>query len=136
MVAVVQSAGLGVSGYLRDRLNEMEDWKGQREVTLPDKPYSAWLNVGDTYLGKAPRTVRNNLRQLECGGTEWDGAGLAILRPDIIKTKWFDLPGTSVGSDGVPDLVWWGVRPEFRSHWVGLAFPNFRSLVCGSKFEI
>lgn len=72
---------------------------------------------------------------MERTGDHFKGTGLALLRPDMIRTMWWDLIGGLLGSDGVP-YVYWNVVPVFYYHWDDDAGPGCRTLVCGSEYTV
>ncbi|MBI4091883.1 MAG: hypothetical protein HY427_01615 [Candidatus Levybacteria bacterium] len=120
-------------GYGRSELTE---WKDPRGIVTPNKPYSAWLYVGDDYLNRKPSDVRAELPENRRAGDHWDGLGLAVVRKDIVRAKGFDLIGGQVGHGDVPLVTWWRGHPDFSSHSDQNANPRFRSLVCGKEVEI
>lgn len=132
---VVEAANLSISDYLKDRLIELADWQDPRKVEILDKPYAAWFHTGDRYKYRKPVDVRGELHRVEVAGDHWGGAGLSILKPDIVRIRWFDLIGGQVGSDYVPCVFWWHGRPRFNARFDDFAFPRSRVLVRGSKFE-
>jgi len=120
-------------GYGRSKPTE---WKDPRGIVTPNKPYGAWLYVGDDYLYRKPSDVRAILPENRRAGDHRDGLGLAVVRQDIVRAKGFDLIGGQVGHDDVPLVTWWRGRPSFSSHSDQRANPYFRSLVCGSEVGI
>lgn len=131
---VIDAANLGISDYLKGRLNEMKEWEDPRGIEISDGLYGAWVHIGDRYKFRKPADVRGELKNGERGGTHWDGVGLAIVRRDIImdENKYFDLIGSVVGSGRVPFVDGWFGRPEFSAPWETEAHPGFQALVCGS----
>lgn len=131
----VDAAELRMSDYLRGRLPELSEWKDPRGIATPDKPYGAWLYVGDDYFYRKPSDVRDEiLREGDRrGGGHWDGLALSVVREDIVKVKSFDLIGSNVGQVDMACVYWWNDRPLFGADHVDLETPNFRSLVCGSE---
>lgn len=119
----------GVDSYL-DGL-EVSDWQEDPGgFRTPDKIYMNWMYDGGKNLKTAVSTVRANLLKDTRGATYYDGIGLYVARPEILKDHYIDLPGTSVGSDA-PDLSLLRGRPGLHCHWVGNAFDRFGSALCG-----
>ena len=133
---VVDAASLEMSDYLRGRLSELGTWKDPRGIVTPDKSYGAWLYVGNDYLYRKPSDVRSEIPQGLRAGDHWDGLGLAVVREDIVRAKWFDLIGGGVGRGGMPCVRWWDDRPRFVCFSDQDAAPGFRSLVAGSQFKV
>lgn len=132
---LIEAANLGISDYLKGRIDDLSDWQDPRVVEVLDKPYAGWFYIGDRYKYRRPVDVREELHPVEVASDHWGGAALAILRPDIVRVKLFDLIGGQVGSDCVPSVGWWDGRPGFRARLVVYAFPNYQALVRGSKVE-
>lgn len=132
----VDAARLGMSDYLRERLPMLSAWRDPRGNITPDKPYGVWLYVGDDYLKTRPSVIRAEMREEDRRvGDHWQGLGLSVVRKDIIRSKPFDLVGSSVGRGEVVVVSWWDDRPEFGVSDVGDAYPGFRGLVRGSEIS-
>lgn len=133
---VVEAAGLRISDYLKSVIGKLGEWPDPRGIVIPSKPYGTWVQDGTRYVNRRPMDVREELESGERGGTHWDGVGLAILRPDMVKSGSWDLIGSEVDSGHLPCLRWWGARPGFASIGPTLPIlPRSRALVCGSQTE-
>lgn len=118
-----------LSDYLRGRISEVKDWKR----STPKKAYTFWAQDGTRFVYMEPRDARNELTKPEVGGNLSEGIDYWNLSPDIVKKNFFDLIGSSVGSDRVPYLGVWNGGPGLRARDVDLAVPGFRALVRGSR---
>ncbi len=136
---VVEGLNFYVYSGLKDAANngQLNLWKDQRRGAkpFPKAPYTVWVQDGSRYVNRKPVDVRKELEREERAGNHWQGLALAMLRPDMLQNKYWDLIGGSVGSGSVPS-VYWGGQPEFGCDWVDGADPGFRSLVCGSEFIV
>ena len=119
--------------YFLDGLN-VKDWdKDPKKYKTPNSPYAVWTDEGARNMNRKVRDVRKKLAPDERGGTEFDGIALYIVKPQVLKTRFLDLPGTAVGSDFAPGLALWRGRPRLNRGFVGSADPRFSSLVCGRQ---
>lgn len=120
----------GINYYLRGF--KVSDWQedpgGWR---TPGNIYMNWMYDGGKNLKTAVSTVRANLLKDTRGATEYDGIGLYVARPEILKDHYVDLPGTSVGSDNAPYLSLFNGRPGLLCRWVDNADGKFGSALCG-----
>ncbi|MBI2022209.1 hypothetical protein HYS93_05030 [Candidatus Daviesbacteria bacterium] len=123
--------------YISSGLKNIEVWQDPRKVVkpFPQVPHAVWVQDGSRYVNRKSRDVRKELKREERAGDQFKGVGLALLRPDMVKTMYWDLIGGILGFDGVPFVDWLG-RPLFDCHFVGHANPGFRALVCGSEFSV
>lgn len=119
--------------YLLSGFN-VRDWtEDPQNYKTPNGFYMAWTDEGARFMNRTVEDVRKELASFERGGTEFDGIGLYIAKPQILQTRFLDLPGTAVGSGTAPLLYLWGGRPGLDCHFVGHALPEFGSLVCGRQ---
>lgn len=117
--------------YLLEKLRG-SDWPNDpQNYRTPNGFYMTWVDEGKRFMDRKVKDVRKELLLDERGGTEFDGVGLCVVKPQILQVRFLDLPGTAVGSDRAPGLFLWGGRPELFSSFVGFASPGSGSLVCG-----
>lgn len=115
---------------------DTRDWGGDpKGYKTLGKPYIAWMQDGTENLGKSVTGVRQNLFEDERGGTLYDGLSLAIFHPEIFKDHYIDLPGTCIGSDKAPCLVWSGSHLRLFGSGVGDHGAKGASVTCGRKLE-
>lgn len=106
-------------------LNRFDGGKWEKD---PKDPCAVWLGDGRSNLNKKSEDVRKNLKDDECGGTEFDGIALYIFNLEILEHHFLDLPGvTPVNSvsSACLDLRLRDGRPTLRWNWVN--FPRTRS---------
>lgn len=119
--------------YVLDGLN-VKNWdKDPKKYKTPDSPYTVWMDEGARNMNRKVQDVRRNLVSDERGGTELDGIALYIAKPNILQTRFLDLPGTSVRSVYAPSLDLWDGKPRLGYDFVAGADPEFGSLVCGRQ---
>lgn len=120
----------GINYYLQGLV--VSDWQddpgGWR---TPNKIYMNWMDDGGENLKMAVSTVRANLAKDARGATEYDGIGLYVAQPEILKDHCIDLPGTSVGSYDAPGLKLLGGRSRLFYYRVGNGDGRFGSALCG-----
>lgn len=91
------------------------------------------VHDGTGFIKLNPTDASTKLTVDERGGTIWDGIALAIIvHPETVKNLWFDLIGSRVYAENVPELDWWynGPRLNYYYYSVGVPSPG-RPLVCG-----
>jgi len=128
-------AGIGVSDYLRARIDQTSPWQGNNQET-PDAAYSGWFNNWNQRFTRRipPFDARKKLAADEVGAGPLEGITLQVVHPELTKDgKYFDLIGYQVGSGLVPSLSYWDDRPRLGAHWGDDAHGDFRPLVRGSK---
>lgn len=119
--------------YSLDGLN-VGDWdKDPKKYKTPDSTYAVWTDEGARFMDRRVQDVREELASDERGGTESDGIALYIAKTNILRTRFLDLPGTSVESDRAACLDLWSGRPGLNDNFVVIATPRFGSLVCGRQ---
>lgn len=125
-----QAKMAGIEYYL-DGLS-VRDWEQDpRGYRTPEGAYLTWMQDGTINLNKKPTAVRDALATDERGATIQDGIGLYIVRPEVLKNHFIDLPGTVVGSDGVAGLDLWDGRPELGGFLADDAYPVWGSASSG-----
>lgn len=122
--------------YFLEALNKGDWSEDPQGYETPKLPYTTWTDEGARFMGRKVEDVRRELVPDERGGTEFDAVALYIAKPDVLKTRSLDLPGTAVGSDDAAYLALWYGQPELDYDFVGNASPAFGSLVCGRKNKI
>ena len=133
-------SGIFVTDYLKEKANakEVSDW-GDDKFEMPQVPFSAWAQDGTRFVYRKPSDVREELGKGENkdyrAGRIIDSIAIWNVHPDIIKTLFWDIIGTMVGSDDVPDLDHWDGRPELHADQVDSANPDFRALVLGREIR-
>lgn len=120
--------------YFNPEVLKMEDWQDdKRGFKTPSVPYATWLEDGTRNLKVSPQAVRENLLDDERGGTGIDGVFLYVTDRGTLRRHYINLPGSQVGSDGVPDLLLCFGGPGFDRGWVGRVDLNCGSVVAGRK---
>lgn len=132
-VPIERQATLAGIDYFLAGLDK-KDWTDDPQgYKTPNIPYATWTDEGKRFMNRKMGDVRKELAPDERGGTELDGVALLIAKPNILQTRFLDLPGTSVRSASAAYLFRWGGRVGLGHGFVGGAFPRFGSLVCGRK---
>lgn len=132
-IPIERQAELAGIDYLLEG-SERGDWpEDPQNYQTPKLPYTTWTDEGARFMNRKVADVRRELAPDERGGTEFDGVALYIAKPDVLKKRFLDLPGTAVGSGFAACLRVWGGRPGLDYDLVGSALPGFGSLVCGRK---
>ena len=122
----------GIDYFLKG-LN-VRDWPDDpQNYQTPNSLYLAWTDEGARFMNRKVEDVRKKLAPDERGGTEFDGIALYIAKPQILKTRFLDLPGTAVGPGFAACLGRWDGRPWLNDYFVDRAAPVFSSLVCGRQ---
>lgn len=112
----------------------VSDWPNDpQHYKTPNGFYMTWVDEGRRFMNRKVQDVRGELAPDERGGTEFDGVALYITKPNILQTRFLDLPGTSVESGSAAGLRLWDGQPEMLSYFVDGANPGFGSLVCGRQ---
>lgn len=142
-----QARLVGVDDYLAGL--RVRDWKkDSREYITPKRAYMTWMQSGSKNLKRSVERVRSTLCPDERGATVYDGIGLYIARPNILKDHIIDLPGTSVWHRRLTDYhvehreiqAWSGWapclelsndRPKLESFLPTDASPKSGSATCG-----
>lgn len=129
--------------YVYPGLKNVQDWKDPRKGVepFPNVPHSVWIQDGTRYRevnGLTPRMIRGQLEIVERAGNHWKGLSQAVLRPDMIKGKPWDLIGGHLkvrgfGPDYLP-YVGWLAEPWFNDVSDDYANPYFQALVSGSEY--
>lgn len=134
-------SGIFVTDYLKERANagEVVNWEDDK-FEMPQVPFSAWAQNGTKFVYRKPSDVREDLLSGKenkdyRAGRILDSIATWNVRPDIVQTMFWDIIGTKVGSDRVPVLVRWVVRPRLSAFLVGHAFPRCRALVLGREIR-
>lgn len=141
-LSAVKAARFSVSDFLREMINidQVHPWQDPRRVDVPNIPHGIWVQDGTLFVNRRAKDVRKELENKDykdlLAGTLWDGFALALLRPDMVMYKGWDLIGDSVGSGHIPYLTYlsrWLVRLGFGAHWDGYpyAYSDYRAFVCG-----
>lgn len=126
----IQCQKLGIIHFLSDL--PIKDWSGDiKGYKTPQIPYVTWMQDGTKNLGLSVAFVRKTLAEDARGATIYDGLALFAAHPNILKSRYIDLPGTQVGSAYAPFLHSWSGRPELRYGLVGYAHSNYGSASCG-----
>ena len=116
---------------------DVRDWpEDPQKYKTPKDFYMTWMDEGVRFMNRKVQDVRKELASDERGGTAFDGVALYIAKPNVLQTRFLDLPGTALGPlDGVSlGLLWDGSgRPFLYCSFVDHALPAFGSLVCGRK---
>lgn len=109
------------------------DWEEDpREYRTPKRVHMAWMQDGWENLNKSVETVRSTFALDERGGTEYNGIGLYVARPNILKDHRVDLPGTSVGPSRAAYLELKDGKPRLLCYYFALdGHPMFGSATCG-----
>lgn len=130
-----------VTNYLKRRANngKVSDW-AEDNFVMPEVPITAWVQDGTKFVYREPSDVRNELvRKKEHrdyrAGRNLDAIAFANVRPDMVRTMFWDVIGNSVGSGRVPSLGRWVDQPGLVAGHVGNAGPDFRALVLGREFR-
>lgn len=132
-VPIERQAKLADIDYFLRGLDK-KDWTDDPQgYKTPNIPYATWIDEGKRFMNRKVEDVRNELASFERGGTEFDAVALYIAKPQILQTRFLDLPGTTVGSDCAACLRRWGGRAELGRRFVDAASPRFGSVVCGRK---
>lgn len=130
--------GFTVSDYLRKEIeaDRVQPWQDSRGIRAPGISHGIWVQDGTMFVNRKPVDVREELNSRENSdldtGDLWRGFALALLRPDMVLNKGWDLIGDSVDSDRVPCVGGWDGRPRFLAGRDDGALPHFRAFVCGS----
>lgn len=122
--AVEQYRMIGFDYYLSDLGIQDRDVKGYQ---TPNVPHLVWMQDGKVNLGKSVDKVRASFSRDERGANLYDGVGLVVARPDILKDHFIDLPGTQVGSGSAPFLNLWHDLPEVRCSFIDDTHSRFGS---------
>ncbi len=113
---------------------KVQDWPDDpQKYRTPQTTYLAWMDEGARFMNRKVQDVRQELAVDERGGTQFDVVVLYIAKPQVLQTRFLDLPGTAVEPGSVPYLFLWRERPYLNRHFVVNARPGFGSLVCGRK---
>jgi hypothetical protein len=121
---------LGITNYLK--AEKVKDWeKDPQKFKTPDQNYLTWVDSGVRFKGQAVDYARSNLASDERGGTVYDGLGLYLANPTILKERYLDLPGSQDVSVSAPYLVFWSGRPRLDFSWAGYTNSRFGSVVAG-----
>ena len=119
--------------YFLGGLN-VNDWPDDpQNYQTPNALYLAWTDEGARNMDRKVKDVRRELAPDERGGTQFDGVALYIVKPNVLQTRFLDLPRTTVGPVLAAFLDLWGGRPRLDCSRVGDAGPRFGSLVCGRQ---
>lgn len=109
------------------------DWtEDPQRYKTPNYLYLTWTDKGARFMNRTVRDVRKELLLDERGGTEFDGIGLYIIKPEVLEARSLDLPGTAVESGYAAYLDLRVGRPKLNYNWIDNANPKFGSLVCDS----
>lgn len=126
-----EQARLAGINYYLDGIN-VSDWEEDPQGYItPKRSYLTWMQDGTANLNRKPTAVRDTLAVDERGATIQDGIGLYVAHPEVLNSHYLDLPGTSVGSGCIADLVLWDGRPELGSNLADDADPRWGSASCG-----
>lgn len=118
----------GVDYYLEGLRIEEWDTQGYR---TPSIPHLVWLQDGKINLNESVTAARKRLVDDERGASIYDGLGIYVAKPEILKDHFIDLPGTQVGSDYAPCLELWDGRPRLSYSLTVNSNPRFGSASCG-----
>lgn len=137
-IEAAELSGIFVTDYLKGRAEEVSDWKDDK-FEMPQVPLSAWAQEGTKFVYRKPSDVRKDLLKTENEGYRagriLDSISVWNIRPDMIKTMFWDVIGTKVGSDRVPDLDHWYDGPRLNAFHVDNAYPRSRALVLGREIR-
>lgn len=131
-------AGIAVSEYLQERINQTIEWADNHTKT-PRTPFTGWFNKwGQEFPDKiSPFDARIQLASDAVGASPFDGVAQEIHHPEVTASgKYFDLIGYSVGSGSVPSLYRWIGGPGLSALRGGSADDGWRPLVHGSEIGI
>lgn len=131
-----------VTDYLRAREAEgvVKNWE-KDGFKMDAFVISMWVQDGTKFVYRKPLDVRAELlrvskyREHYKAGRIPMGIALQNVRPDMVRSMFWDLIGTSVGSDDCACLCRWVGRTRFDADDLGGAGPRFRGFVFGSKTE-
>ena len=119
--------------YFLGGLN-VNDWPDDpQNYQTPNALYLAWTDEGARNMDRKVKDVRRELAPDERGGTQFDGVALYIVKPNVLQTRFLDLPGTTVEPAYAASLRLWDGRPRLDDDFVDVASPGFGSLVCGRQ---
>lgn len=133
-------SGLYVTDYMKQQMNAggVKDWEGIN-FDMPEVPFAAWVQDGSKFMFRKPSEARKELGKKENKGYVAGSILLAIsmydVRPDMVRTMFWDVIGAAVGSDGVPCLGHWGVGPGLGARHVDRVVPSYRVLVFGREIR-
>lgn len=134
-------SGIYITDYLRERANagEVSDWEDDKFET-PQVPFSAWVQDGTKFVYRKPSDVRKELGKRENrdyrAGRILDSITIWNVRPDMVKTMYWDIIGNKVGSGLVPFLDHWDDGgPKLFANLVGSAGPSYRAFVLGREIR-
>lgn len=98
---------------------------------IPDRPYLVWMNDGRSNFNRSVLEVRSNYLENERGADIYDGIGLYLSDPSLVKSHYVELPGSRLDSENVPCLGLWMGWPGLARDWVGHADFKWGSATCG-----
>lgn len=140
-IQAAKLSGVSISDYLKEQANagKVSDWEND-QFKMPEVPFSAWVQDGSKFVYRKPSDVREELlTKKENGdyraGRLIDSIALWNVRPDMVKTMYWDIIGNGVGSGGAPWLDHWDVRPRLLAGGVDYADSFFRALVLGREIR-
>lgn len=140
---LAELSDVSVSNYLRARQAEgaVEDWKEDGFQVSQYPVISMWVQDGSRFINRKPQDVRGELlgnstyREHYRAGRIPMSIALWNVRPDMMRTVFWYLIGTSVGSDRYVYLDRWDSQVLLDALDLGGADPDFRGFVFGSHTE-
>lgn len=140
---LAELSDISVTDYLRAREAEggVEDWKKDGFQMSEYPVISMWVQDGTKFVYRKPLDIRAELlcvpkyREHYKAGRIPMGIALQNVRPDMVRSMFWDLIGTSVGSAHCAYLYHWDDQTGLDADVLGHASPDFREFVFGSKTE-
>lgn len=139
---LAELSDIHVTDYLRAREAErvVKNWE-KDEFKMDASVISMWVQDGSKFVYRKPLDVRAELlrvskyREHYKAGRIPMGIALQNVRPDMVRSMFWDLIGTSVGSGRCACLRHWDDQARLYAVVLGYALPGFRGFVFGSKTE-